>query len=91
MKNIHFENVGLGRTAYAKADLDLIQKQIMDGGFKLREWDLSPFVGEFLEVLRQWDFSRLGQAKTILVWRLRTGCNPMDYLRHTWFSAISIL
>jgi hypothetical protein len=51
MKNFHFETIGWSRTAYTKADLDLVQKQIMDGGFHIQEWDLSPFVREFSDYI----------------------------------------
>jgi hypothetical protein len=52
VKNLHFESVGWSRTAYTKADLDLVQKRIMDGGIQVREWDVSPYLGEFSEYIK---------------------------------------
>jgi Methyltransferase domain len=52
MKSFHFEKVGWGRTAYAKADLDLVQRQIIEGGFNVQEWDLSPFVQKFSDYIK---------------------------------------
>jgi hypothetical protein len=52
MAYFHFENVGWGKTAYEKADLDLVQKQIVNRGFHIGEWDVSRFVHEFSDYIK---------------------------------------
>jgi hypothetical protein len=57
VKNLHFENVGWSRTAYSKTDLDLVQKQIIDGGYEVREWDVFPYLREFSEYIKLQEYS----------------------------------
>jgi hypothetical protein len=52
MAYFHFENVGWSKTAYEKADLDLVQKELISRGFHVGEWDVSSFVDEFSDYIK---------------------------------------
>jgi hypothetical protein len=47
-----FEDVGWNRVSYAEPDLDFVQRQITNRGFRIRAWDIAPFLEEFSEFIK---------------------------------------
>ena len=57
MAHCQCENVGWNRTAYADPDLDWVQRQMAERGFRIQEWDVAPFVGGFSEYIKLPEYS----------------------------------
>jgi len=52
VKQILFEEVGWDRVSYTEPDLDLVEKEITGQGFRIRGWDIAPFLEEFSEFIK---------------------------------------
>ncbi len=52
MNKLSFENVGWNRVSYSEADINVVQGQISDRGFRIRPWNIAPFLTEFSEFIQ---------------------------------------
>jgi hypothetical protein len=52
MNQLSFEYVGWDRVSYTEPDLDLVQRQVVDRGFRIQPWDIAPLLGEFSEFIK---------------------------------------
>jgi hypothetical protein len=52
MKQLLFEDVGWDRVSYSEPDLDLVEKEITQRGFRVRAWDIAPLLEEFSEFIK---------------------------------------
>ena len=50
--NLSFEYVGWKRVSYSEDDLDLVQSEIVQQGFRIRSWDIAPLLNEFFEFVK---------------------------------------
>jgi SAM-dependent methyltransferase len=52
MNHLSFEYVGWDRVSYTEPDLDLVQKQISERGFRIQRWDITPLLNRFREFIK---------------------------------------
>jgi SAM-dependent methyltransferase len=52
MKKFVFDEVGWARVSYSERDLDFVEKEITQRGFRIRGWDIAPLLEEFWKFVK---------------------------------------